>query len=145
MLFLIIIAIGLLFCIISKWSILGPLSAGSYYLPLPLGLWLDCGSVNDDGTTHFFSFILSSVLSFSFFPQSISDWNRKTWEAPQICSGLHFVLDPLSPPSWWSDSLSPNTSLVPSKGQEFTLPSPLWCLFSTDQLCHMRGTELATC
>lgn len=53
MLLLIIIVVELLHSITSELNILGPILLEVIYFPLPLGLWLEDGSVNDDGGTHF--------------------------------------------------------------------------------------------
>lgn len=91
MLFLIIIAVGLLHGIISELNILGPHTAGSCLFPLPLGLWLEDGSVNDDGGTHFSH--LALILEASPFLRSIPHSEKGEKRALEFCLGVYSALD----------------------------------------------------
>lgn len=91
MLFLIIIAVESLYCITSELNIPGPLLLEVIYLPLPLGLWLECGSVNDDGVTHLpFISSRSFFLCFSPFCQSTPRCEKK--EEPWVLSWVYSAL-----------------------------------------------------
>lgn len=111
MLFLIIIAVKWLYCIKSELDILLEV----IYLPFPLGLWREHGSVNDDGVTHL-PFISSGSFFLPLLPFCPSPSHcGKGRKSLKYCLGVYSVLGtwptcvnifPVPPSLWASEQPS---------------------------------------
>ena len=70
---------------------MGPILLEVIYFPLTLGLWLEDGSVNDDGGTHFSHSAL--VLEASPFLQSTPHSEKGEKIALEFYLGVYSALD----------------------------------------------------